>query len=509
MLCLVIMMVLIGTVTFPEQPALAQEGDNLLENPGFEGTYVAVGGDPNLELAPGWQPWSLPPPPDAESSAINLQPDYQPAPANRVRSGSAAQEYNTFFATHDGGVFQRVPVSPGAVLEFSAFIYVWSSATFEDPNQSIQPQDVNVQVGIDPTGATDGGAATVVWSPAQQFYDEYRQVSISATSEANAVTVFVRTSPQGAIGVNNVYVDDAALIQTGQETPSDEGGDEAPIPTQEVEDEGGDTGTTDTGTTDDGAADDGGTTDDGEPADGTGDDTGTTEDEGTATDEGADDDEGAADGEADGTDTGGTGTGAGGVYEGLPNRLTYTVKAGDTLLSIAAANQSRVDAIVAANGINNTGLIFVGQTLVIPVPAGSGVPVVSPTPSSTATPTFPPAVNTITITVQRGETLYGIATRYGTTVETLAALNNITNPNLIAAGTQLRVPVSGTVPPPATSVPGGGFGTGGPLVHVVQPGENAFRIGLRYNITVETLALANRIANPNLIYVGQVLVIPQ
>jgi LysM repeat protein len=452
-----------------------------------------------LELAPGWQPWSLPPPPDAESSAINLQPDYQPA--NRVRSGSAAQEYNTFFATHDGGVFQRVPVSPGAILEFSAYIYIWSSATFEDPNQSIQPQDVNVQVGIDPTGGTDGGAATVVWSPAQQFYDEYRQVTVTATSEANAVTVFVRTAPQGAIGVNNVYVDDAALVQTGQETPTDEGGDEAPIPTQEVEDEGGDTGTTD-----EGAADDGGTTDNGEPADDTGDDTGTTEDEGQPTDDGTADDGG----ETDGTPVSTPPPATGGVYEGLPNRLTYTVKAGDTLLSIAAANQSRVDAIIAANGINSTGLIFVGQTLVIPVPAGSGVPSVSPTPSSTSTPSFPPAVNTITITVQRGETLYGIATRYGTTVETLAALNNITNPNLIPAGTQLRVPVSGgTVPPPSTPVPGGDFGTGGPLVHVVRPGENAFRIGLRYNITVETLALANRLANPNLIYVGQVLVIPQ
>ncbi len=47
-----------------------------------------------------------------------------------------------------------------------------------------------------------------------------------------------------------------------------------------------------------------------------------------------------------------------------------------------------------------------------------------------------------------------------------------------------------------------------PIIHVVQPGENLFRIGLRYGLTVNTLAAANGIVNPNHIYVGQRLVIP-
>lgn len=47
-----------------------------------------------------------------------------------------------------------------------------------------------------------------------------------------------------------------------------------------------------------------------------------------------------------------------------------------------------------------------------------------------------------------------------------------------------------------------------PLVHVVRPGENLFRIALRYGLTVEELARANGIADPNLIFVGQRLVIP-
>ena len=48
----------------------------------------------------------------------------------------------------------------------------------------------------------------------------------------------------------------------------------------------------------------------------------------------------------------------------------------------------------------------------------------------------------------------------------------------------------------------------GTTVHVVQPGENLFRIALRYGIPLDTLAAANGISNPALIYVGQELVIP-
>ncbi|RMF76218.1 MAG: LysM domain-containing protein [Chloroflexi bacterium] len=48
----------------------------------------------------------------------------------------------------------------------------------------------------------------------------------------------------------------------------------------------------------------------------------------------------------------------------------------------------------------------------------------------------------------------------------------------------------------------------GSIVHIVQTGENLFRIGLRYNIPFPVIARANNIADPNRIFVGQRLVIP-
>ena len=50
--------------------------------------------------------------------------------------------------------------------------------------------------------------------------------------------------------------------------------------------------------------------------------------------------------------------------------------------------------------------------------------------------------------------------------------------------------------------------TGGQIIHLVQPGENLFRIALRYGTTVQAIAAANGIADPTRIFAGQRLIIP-
>jgi LysM repeat protein len=94
--------------------------------------------------------------------------------------------------------------------------------------------------------------------------------------------------------------------------------------------------------------------------------------------------------------------------------------------------------------------------------------------------------------VQRGETLSGIAARYGTTTQALAQANRIANPNRIYWGQRLVVPCRGS--------------TG--YVHVVQRGETLIHIALRHGVNAWTIARANGITNLNRIYVGQRLTIP-
>lgn len=113
--------------------------------------------------------------------------------------------------------------------------------------------------------------------------------------------------------------------------------------------------------------------------------------------------------------------------------------------------------------------------------------------------------------VQPGETLFRIALRYGVTLSQLAAANNIANPARIFVGQQLVIPGGTTITTPTTpsntALPVTTPAASG-QTHVVRPGENLFRIALRYNVTLSQLAAFNGISNPALIFVGQVLRIP-
>ena len=109
-------------------------------------------------------------------------------------------------------------------------------------------------------------------------------------------------------------------------------------------------------------------------------------------------------------------------------------------------------------------------------------------------------------TVQSGETLYSISNTYGVSQEEIAAANNITTSSLLTVGQVLIIPAPGTTQPvqpeqPIQPPPG-------EQVHVVQPGENLFRISLRYGKSVDEVAAYNGIANPHYIYPGQVIRIP-
>jgi len=109
-------------------------------------------------------------------------------------------------------------------------------------------------------------------------------------------------------------------------------------------------------------------------------------------------------------------------------------------------------------------------------------------------PATTPSSSTVTYTVKPGDTLYKIAATYGTTVSAIVAANNIPNPNLIYPGQVFVIPAA---TPTAT------------IRYTVVPGDTLYRIALKYSTTVSAIVLANNIANPNLIYPGQVLIIPR
>lgn len=116
-----------------------------------------------------------------------------------------------------------------------------------------------------------------------------------------------------------------------------------------------------------------------------------------------------------------------------------------------------------------------------------------------------------TWTVQRGEALYKIAARFGTTTAYLAQLNNLFNPNYIYTGMVLIVPCGQPQPQPWPQPQPQPHPQPQPGIcsyYIVQRGDWLKTIAAKFGISWQALAQANGLHNANYIYAGQRLVIP-
>ena len=163
--------------------------------------------------------------------------------------------------------------------------------------------------------------------------------------------------------------------------------------------------------------------------------------------------------------------------------IYYTVESGDTLSKIANEYGTTVQELAQINNIANPNLIYPGQILRILT-------------NSTVHGSETRGTGSITYTVQRGNTLSQIANAYGVTVNHIVEMNGIQNPNLIYPGEKLRITqsVNTTLNPVLQN-----------NYYTVQVGDTLSGIARRYGVTVQYLVNLNGIRNVNLIYPGQIL----
>ncbi|NCB82226.1 MAG: LysM domain-containing protein, partial [Bacilli bacterium] len=95
--------------------------------------------------------------------------------------------------------------------------------------------------------------------------------------------------------------------------------------------------------------------------------------------------------------------------------------------------------------------------------------------------------NVQTHVVKSGDTLSGIAADWGTSYQSLAAYNGISNPDVLSIGQVIN------------------YSTGSPVNYTVRSGDNLSVIAQSLGTTVSHLVSTNGLSNPNLIYPGQVL----
>jgi murein DD-endopeptidase MepM/ murein hydrolase activator NlpD len=135
----------------------------------------------------------------------------------------------------------------------------------------------------------------------------------------------------------------------------------------------------------------------------------------------------------------------------------YIIQKGETIFSIARSNGVTVQDILDLNGITDPGKVQAGQRIKIPrktETADQAVPIIE-TAGTVNTET-----GIIYYQVVRGEAFYGIARRYGLTVQALRAANNLTEDYVLKAGDWLRIPQGGVTAAGSRAVPDVSGGSG-------------------------------------------------
>lgn len=156
----------------------------------------------------------------------------------------------------------------------------------------------------------------------------------------------------------------------------------------------------------------------------------------------------------------------------------YVVKKGDSLYSIANKNNITVDELKKINNLTSN-MLSIGQVLKLP--------------------TQDKEEEMTMYTVQKGDSLYSIAKKFGITVDEIKSLNNLTSNNL-AIGEQLMIKGSTGDEPinPEEECIGTGYAEPQYIMYTVQRGDSLYTIARRYNTSVDNIKALNNLTNNNL-----------
>jgi hypothetical protein len=144
-------------------------------------------------------------------------PEYKPADPDfndpvRVRTGAAAQQYFTFFSTHEAGFLQQIAVIPGVEYRFQLWGHSWSAQDDDDAYSGPADGQLFQKVGLDPTGGDDWQSGDIVWSAERLQYDSYGLFEIAAAAQSPTMTLYTYSRPNIPVKHNDVYWDDAEVI---------------------------------------------------------------------------------------------------------------------------------------------------------------------------------------------------------------------------------------------------------------------------------------------------------
>jgi LysM repeat protein len=180
--------------------------------------------------------------------------------------------------------------------------------------------------------------------------------------------------------------------------------------------------------------------------------------------------------------------------------VAHTVQPGETLWSIAAANNLTTRTVAAYNGLSEDAQVVLGSTIRVPTVAEGAAAL---TGAGAAGSSSGAAGSGAGYVVQQGDTLSGIAAATGTSVSALAAANGLDPSSLLIAGRSLSV-TGGTSAPAASS--GGAPHVQG--AYTVRPGDTLSALAAGAGVSMSDMAAMNGLDPDGVLVAGTVIKLP-
>ncbi|MEA1939795.1 MAG: LysM peptidoglycan-binding domain-containing protein [Candidatus Caldatribacteriota bacterium] len=179
--------------------------------------------------------------------------------------------------------------------------------------------------------------------------------------------------------------------------------------------------------------------------------------------------------------------------------ISHTVVKGESLWSISQQCQIPIKTILAINNIEENDLLSIGQVIKISQNSLQGS-------------------DYSVHVVKKGETLWSISRKYNLTVNSIIAINNFTNSELISIGQQIRIPsfkdnsTLGKNMNVQTSADNNQDNSKDeeiePVTYIVKPGDNLWNIAQKFGVSIATITAMNNLTSKDLLSINQKLEIP-
>ncbi|AXT96507.1 LysM peptidoglycan-binding domain-containing protein [Moraxella catarrhalis] len=184
-----------------------------------------------------------------------------------------------------------------------------------------------------------------------------------------------------------------------------------------------------------------------------------------------------------------------------PKPESYTVRAGDSLTSVAATHGLTVGQLASYNNLANDAHILIGQRLWLVAGKVKRQPVSAQTPSRQSTSTA--NTNSATHKVSAGESLTAIARKYNISLHALAKENGLSVTDGVLIGQTLKLPSDAKTANTTMANTSSSPSVNKPESYTVRAGDSLTSVAATHGLTVGQLASYNNLANDAHILIGQ------